>query len=64
MYTSGFHFAHAEGSFARQGRALFWHGMRDVRELEGCVRGLEEDGRIGRAWLPVGPPAPARAVGA
>jgi len=59
LYTSGFHYAHADGSFVRQGRALFWYGMRDVHELEVCVKGLERDGRVGRAWLPVGPPAPA-----
>ncbi|KAH7890235.1 hypothetical protein F5I97DRAFT_1833711 [Phlebopus sp. FC_14] len=49
------HFERAEGSFTRGGKSLFWYGIGDVAEVEKAVRGLEESGRIERAYLPVGP---------
>jgi N-acetyl-gamma-glutamyl-phosphate reductase/acetylglutamate kinase len=49
------HFDHADGSFTRAGRSLFWYGVSDVKEVEEIVRGFEQKGRIDRAYLPVGP---------
>lgn len=52
------HFERAEGSFTRAGKSLFWYGVHDVEEIERIVKGFEASGRIGRAYLPVGPSAP------
>jgi len=52
------HFERADGSFTRAGRTLFWYGVQDVKEVERIVQGFEEQGRIPRAYLPVGPSAP------
>ncbi|THH29320.1 hypothetical protein EUX98_g4861 [Antrodiella citrinella] len=52
------HFERADGSFTRAGRSLFWYGVQDVKEVERIIKGFEENGRIGRAYLPVGPSAP------
>jgi len=54
----GWHFERADGSFTRAGRTLFWYGVQDVKEVEKVVQGFEEQGRIPRAYLPVGPSAP------
>ena len=54
----GWHFERADGSFTRAGRTLFWYGVQDMKEVESAVRGFEQNGRIPRAYLPVGPPAP------
>ncbi|EIN04731.1 acetylglutamate kinase ARG6 [Punctularia strigosozonata HHB-11173 SS5] len=56
------HFERAEGSFIRGGRGLFWYGVGDVGEVEKIVRGFEEEGRIERAYLPVGPAKAHRAA--
>ncbi|KZW00776.1 acetylglutamate kinase ARG6 [Exidia glandulosa HHB12029] len=59
------HFERADGSFTRAGRSLFWYGVQDVDEVERIVHELEAQGRIERAYLPVGPgPRPAAGVGA
>ncbi|CAE7142973.1 unnamed protein product [Rhizoctonia solani] len=52
------HFERAEGSFTRHGRSLFWYGVQDVAEVEHIVKGFEQQGRIERAYLPVGPGTP------
>lgn len=52
------HFERADGSFTRQGRSLFWYGIQDVAEVERIVKGFEQQGRIERAYLPVGPSVP------
>ncbi|EIW75683.1 bifunctional acetylglutamate kinase/N-acetyl-gamma-glutamyl-phosphate reductase [Coniophora puteana RWD-64-598 SS2] len=58
------HFEHADGSFTRAGKSLFWYGVQDVAEVERVVRELEKSGRLDRAYLPVGPSAPPhRAAG-
>jgi len=58
----GWHFERADGSFTRAGKSLFWYGIQDVKEVEECIRSLEANKRIERAWLPVGPtPPPHRA---
>ncbi|EJD45512.1 acetylglutamate kinase ARG6 [Auricularia subglabra TFB-10046 SS5] len=49
------HFERADGSFTRAGRSLFWYGVQDVDEVERIVHSLEANGRIERAYLPVGP---------
>ncbi|KAK2462790.1 hypothetical protein APHAL10511_005181 [Amanita phalloides] len=51
------HFERADGSFTRGGKSLFWYGVQDVKEVERIVRELEENGRIDRSYLPVGPSA-------
>jgi N-acetyl-gamma-glutamyl-phosphate reductase / acetylglutamate kinase len=51
------HFERADGSFTRSGKTLFWYGIQNVSEVERIVRQFEEDGRIDRSYLPVGPPA-------
>ena len=58
----GWHFERADGSFTRAGRTLFWYGVQDVKEVERIVQGFEEQGRIPRAYLPVGPSAPPHRV--
>jgi N-acetyl-gamma-glutamyl-phosphate reductase/acetylglutamate kinase len=51
----GWHFERAEGSFTRAGRSLFWYGVHDVKEVARAVEMFEANGRIDRAYLPVGP---------
>ncbi|THH18151.1 hypothetical protein EW146_g2789 [Bondarzewia mesenterica] len=52
------HFERADGSFTRAGKSLFWYGLHDVHEVERIVKTFEENGRIDRSYLPVGPSAP------
>ena len=52
------HFERADGSFTRAGKSLFWYGVQDVGEVEKIVKGFEQNGRLERAYLPVGPSAP------
>jgi N-acetyl-gamma-glutamyl-phosphate reductase / acetylglutamate kinase len=52
------HFERADGSFTRAGKSLFWYGIQDVAEIERVVKGFEQNGRIPRSYLPVGPSAP------
>lgn len=52
------HFERADGSFTRAGRSLFWYGVQDIAEVEKTVKEFEENGRIERAYLPVGPSTP------
>lgn len=52
------HFERADGSFTRAGKSLFWYGVQNVGEVEKIVKELEMNGRIERAYLPVGPSAP------
>ena len=54
MMDRSWHFDRAEGSFMRSGRSLFWYGISDVSDVEKVVRSLEESGRVGRSYLPVG----------
>ncbi|KAF8841421.1 bifunctional acetylglutamate kinase/N-acetyl-gamma-glutamyl-phosphate reductase [Paxillus ammoniavirescens] len=54
MIDRSWHFDRAEGSFTRSGRSLFWYGINDVSDVEKVVRGLEDSGRVERAYLPVG----------
>ncbi|KAF8908189.1 acetylglutamate kinase ARG6 [Gymnopilus junonius] len=54
----GWHFEHADGSFSRAGKSLFWYGIQDVAEVERIVKDFEAKGRIERSYLPVGPSAP------
>lgn len=54
----GWHFEHADGSFTRAGKSLFWYGIHDVAEVERIVKEFEAKGRIERSYLPVGPSAP------
>ncbi|KAH6904190.1 Arg-6 protein [Coprinopsis sp. MPI-PUGE-AT-0042] len=62
------HWERADGSFTRNGKSLFWYGLRDIDEVEDAVELFEKRGRIPRAYLPVGPsaykdkPAPAAAA--
>lgn len=49
------HFEHADGSFTRGSKTLFWFGVTDASELERTVRSFEEKKRIPRACLPVTP---------
>jgi N-acetyl-gamma-glutamyl-phosphate reductase/acetylglutamate kinase len=51
------HFERADGSFTRSGKTLFWYGLQNVGEVERVVREFEENGRIDRSYLPVGPSA-------
>jgi N-acetyl-gamma-glutamyl-phosphate reductase / acetylglutamate kinase len=51
------HFERADGSFTRSGKTLFWYGIQNVSEVERIVRQFEENGRIDRSYLPVGPSA-------
>ncbi|KAG9311272.1 hypothetical protein JVU11DRAFT_8358 [Chiua virens] len=55
MMDRSWHFDRAEGSFTRSGRSLFWYGISDVNEVEKVVKNLEQTGRVGRSYLPVGP---------
>ncbi|WVN87932.1 N-acetyl-gamma-glutamyl-phosphate reductase [Cryptococcus depauperatus CBS 7841] len=52
------HFERADGSFTRAGRSLFWYGVSDVKEVESIIEGFEDNGRIERVFLPVGPSMP------
>ncbi|KAG9118880.1 hypothetical protein FRC07_006390 [Ceratobasidium sp. 392] len=52
------HFERADGSFTRLGKSLFWYGVQDVSEVERIVKSFEQQGRIERAYLPVGPSTP------
>lgn len=54
MMDRSWHFDRAEGSFTRSGRSLFWYGISDVSEVESVVKSLEQSGRVGRSYLPVG----------
>jgi N-acetyl-gamma-glutamyl-phosphate reductase/acetylglutamate kinase len=47
-----------EGSFTRNGRILFWYGVNKVEEVEEAVKTFEQNGRIERVYLPVGPRLP------
>lgn len=47
------HFEHADGSFTRDRRSLFYYGIRDVGEVEKVMRFLEEKNRVERAYLPL-----------
>jgi N-acetyl-gamma-glutamyl-phosphate reductase / acetylglutamate kinase len=49
------HFERADGSFTRSGKTLYWYGLQNVSEVERVVREFEENGRIDRSYLPVGP---------
>jgi len=60
----GWHFEHADGSFTRAGKSLFWYGVQDVAEVERIVKDFEAKGRIERSYLPVGPSAPPHRVAA
>ncbi|RXW19346.1 hypothetical protein EST38_g6510 [Candolleomyces aberdarensis] len=51
------HWERAEGSFTRNGRSLFWYGVNKVEEVEEAVKTFEQNGRIERVYLPVGPSA-------
>ncbi|KAF9232034.1 acetylglutamate kinase ARG6 [Melanogaster broomeanus] len=55
MIDRSWHFERAEGSFTRSGRSLFWYGISNVSKVEKIVKGLEESGRVERAYLPLGP---------
>ncbi|KAI6000816.1 hypothetical protein EDD15DRAFT_2386195 [Pisolithus albus] len=57
------HFERADGSFTRGSRTLFWYGVADASELEHAVHTLEQNKRIPRAFLPVGPSRAANGVG-
>jgi N-acetyl-gamma-glutamyl-phosphate reductase/acetylglutamate kinase len=52
------HFERADGSFTREGKSLFWHGVKDVAEVEKIIKDYEANGRIERSFLPVAPSAP------
>lgn len=52
------HYERADGSFTRAGRSLFWYGIQDIKEVETAIRALEANGRVDRAYLPVGPSTP------
>ncbi|KAI0696637.1 hypothetical protein BC835DRAFT_1519514 [Cytidiella melzeri] len=58
------HFERADGSFTRSGKSLFWYGVQDVKEVEKIVKSFEEQGRLDRSYLPVGPSAPPHRAGA
>lgn len=58
------HFERADGSFTRAGRSLFWYGVADVKEVERIIQGFEENSRIERVFLPVGPSKPPHRAGA
>lgn len=47
------HFEHADGSFTRDRRSLFYYGIQDVSEVEKVMRTLEEKHRVERAYLPL-----------
>lgn len=47
------HFEHADGSFTRDRRSLFYYGIRDVGEVEKVMRFLEDNNRVERAYLPL-----------
>lgn len=51
------HFERADGSFTRSGKTLFWYGIQSASEVERIVREFDENGRIDRSYLPVGPSA-------
>ena len=52
------HFERADGSFTRAGKSLFWYGIHDVKEVEKAIAQFEQNGRIDRSYLPVGPSTP------
>ncbi|KAK8843320.1 N-acetyl-gamma-glutamyl-phosphate reductase [Kwoniella newhampshirensis] len=56
------HFERADGSFTRAGRSLFWYGVPDVKQVETIIQGFEENGRIERVFLPVGPSVPPHRI--
>ena len=47
------HFEHADGSFTRDRRSLFYYGIQDVGEVEKVMRHLEDNNRVERAYLPL-----------
>jgi N-acetyl-gamma-glutamyl-phosphate reductase/acetylglutamate kinase len=53
------HFDRADGSFTRAGKSLFWYGVHDVKEVERAIVTFEQNNRIERTYLPVGPAAKA-----
>ncbi|KAI6129362.1 hypothetical protein EDD16DRAFT_1471367 [Pisolithus croceorrhizus] len=57
------HFERADGSFTRGSRTLFWYGVTDTSELDHAVHSLEQNKRIPRAFLPVGPSRAANGLG-
>ncbi|RXK39280.1 acetylglutamate kinase [Tremella mesenterica] len=52
------HFERADGCFTRAGRSLFWYGVPNVKDVEHIIEGFEQNGRIERVFLPVGPSVP------
>ncbi|KIO32595.1 hypothetical protein M407DRAFT_13871 [Tulasnella calospora MUT 4182] len=58
------HFERADGSFTRAGKSLFWYGIQDVKEVEAVIKGFEDNKRLERAYLPVGPSPPPHRVSA
>lgn len=47
------HFEHADGSFTRNRRSLFYYGIQDVSDVEHVMRELEDQHRVERAYLPL-----------
>lgn len=47
------HFEHADGSFTRSRRSLFYYGIQDVSAVEQVMHELEKQHRIDRSYLPV-----------
>jgi len=47
------HFEHADGSFTRNRRSLFYYGIQDVGDVERVMRELESSHRIERAYIPL-----------
>ncbi|WFD41916.1 hypothetical protein MPSI1_000553 [Malassezia psittaci] len=47
------HFEHADGSFTRDRRSLFYYGIGDVGDVEKVMRLLEDKSRVERAYLPL-----------
>lgn len=55
------HYERSDGSFTRNGRSLFFYGINDVQEVEKVLVDIERQGRIDRAFLPLGASAPSSA---